>query len=68
MMEKISWTDCVRRVEVLQRVKEERNILQTTKRRKHNWIVHILLRNRLLKQIIEGKIEGRSDGERKQKT
>jgi hypothetical protein len=67
MME-ISWTDCVRRVEVLQIVKEERNIQQTTKRRKDNWIVHILRRNRLLKQIIEGKIEGRSDGERKQQT
>jgi hypothetical protein len=32
-MEKISWTDHVRK-EGLQRVKEERNILQTIKRRK----------------------------------
>ena len=64
----ISWTDCVRRVEVLQRVKEEGSILQTTKIRKDNWIVHILRRNRLLKNVIEVKVEGRSDGEMRQKT
>jgi hypothetical protein len=31
-MEKISWTDHLRNEEVLQTVKEERNILQTMKR------------------------------------
>ena len=44
---------------MLQRVKEERNILQTFKRRKTNWNGHILHRNCLLKHVIEGKIEGR---------
>ena len=29
-MEKISWTDRVRNEEVLQRVKEERNVLRST--------------------------------------
>jgi hypothetical protein len=53
-MEKISWTDCVRK-EVLHRVKEERNIVHTIKRRKANWIGHILRSNCLLKQVIEGK-------------
>jgi hypothetical protein len=33
-MEKISWTDRVRNEEVLPRVKEERNIIHTVKRRK----------------------------------
>ena len=33
-MEKISWTDHVRNVEVLHRVKEERNIIHTIERRK----------------------------------
>jgi hypothetical protein len=56
-MEKISWTDCVRN-EVLHTVKEERNILQTIKRRKGNCIGHILRRNCLIKHVIEGKIEG----------
>ena len=40
-----------------QRVKEERNILQKTERRKAKWISHILRRNCLLKLVIEGKIE-----------
>jgi hypothetical protein len=44
---------------VLQRVKEERNIIQNIKRRKANWIGHILRRNCLLKHVIKGKIEGR---------
>jgi hypothetical protein len=44
---------------VLYRVKEKRNILQTIKRRKVNWIGYILHRSRLLKCVVEGKIEGR---------
>jgi hypothetical protein len=56
-MEKISWTDCVRS-EVLHRVKEDRNILQTIKTRKVNWIGYILRRNCLLKHVIEGNIQG----------
>jgi hypothetical protein len=49
----------VRNGEVLHRVKEERNIVHTIKRRKANWIGHILRRNCLLKQVIKGKLEGR---------
>jgi len=51
-MEKMSWTDRVRN-EVLERVKEERNILHTIKRRRTIWIGHILRRNCLLKHVIE---------------
>jgi hypothetical protein len=51
----------VRNEEVLHRVKEERNIVHTIKRRKANWIGHILRRNCLLKHIIEGKIEKRQE-------
>ena len=40
-MEKISWTDHVRNEEVLLRVKE-RNILDEIRKRKANWIGHIL--------------------------
>jgi hypothetical protein len=56
-MEKFSWISHVRNEEVLQRVKEERNVLQTIRRA--NWIGHIVRRNCLLKHVIEGKIEGR---------
>jgi hypothetical protein len=57
-MEKISWTDLVNNEAVLHRVKEERNILHTIRRRKANWIWHILRRNCLLSHIIEVKIRG----------
>jgi hypothetical protein len=49
----------VRNEEVLDRVKEERNIVHTIKRRKANWIGHILRGNCLLKHVIEGKLEER---------
>jgi hypothetical protein len=49
----------VRNEEVLHRVKEEKNILHTIKRRKANWIGHILRRNCLLRQVVEGKTDGR---------
>ena len=64
-MEKISWTDHVRNEEVLLRVNEQRNILHEIRKRKANWIVHILRRNCLLKQVIEGKIKGRDGSDRK---
>jgi hypothetical protein len=54
----------VRNEEVLHRMKEERNIVHTIKRRKANWIGHILRRNCLLKHVIEGKLEGRMTGRR----
>jgi hypothetical protein len=56
-MEKISWTDHVRN-EVLHRVKEERNIMHTVKRRKPKWICHILCRSCLIKHVTEGNIGG----------
>jgi len=58
-MEKISWTDRVRNEEVLHRVKEERKVLKTIKRRKANWIGHILRWNCLIKHVIGGRIEGK---------
>jgi hypothetical protein len=57
-MEKISWNDHVRNEEVLFRVKEERNILHEIRKRKANWIGHILRRNCLLQRVAEGKIQG----------
>jgi hypothetical protein len=57
-MEKTSWTDRVTNEKVLHRVKEERNILHTVKRRMANWIGHMLHRNCILKHVIEENIEG----------
>ena len=47
----------MRNEEVLLRVNEQRNILHEIRKRKANWIGHILRRNCLLKQVIEGKIK-----------
>ena len=43
---------------MLLRAKEQRCILHEIRKRKANWIGHILRRNCLLKQVIEGKIKG----------
>jgi hypothetical protein len=44
-MEKIIWTNHVINEEVLLSVKEQRNILHEIRKRKANWIGHILCRN-----------------------
>jgi hypothetical protein len=48
--------------EVLYRVKGDRNILHTVKRRKANWIGHILRRKCPLKHVIEGNAEEKIEG------
>jgi hypothetical protein len=57
-MEQISWTDHVRNEDILFRVKEQRNILHEIRKRKANWIGHILYRNCLLQRVIKGKLKG----------
>jgi hypothetical protein len=48
----------VRNEDVLLRVKEQRNILHEIRKRKANWIGHILHRNCFLLRVTEGKIQG----------
>ena len=48
----------MRNEEVLLTVNEQRNILNEIRKRKAEWIGHILRRNCHLKQVIEGKIKG----------
>lgn len=65
-MEKIKWSDKIRNEEVLRRVGEERSILKTIKKRKANWLGHILRRDCIQRRIMEDKIEGkRGRGRRK---
>ena len=51
-------------------MEEERNTVPTTtiKRRKANWVVHILRRNCVLKHAIEDKGKDKSDRKAKKKT
>jgi hypothetical protein len=53
---------------LLHRIKEERNILHTIKKRKANSIGCILRRNFLRNYVIGEKIEGRSDRKKRKKT
>jgi hypothetical protein len=57
-MEKISWTDHVRNEEVLLRVKEQRNILHEIRKRKANWIGHILRRNCPYNGLLKERYKG----------
>ena len=43
---------------MLLRINEQRNVLHEIRKRKANWIGHILRRNCLLRQVIEEKIKG----------
>jgi hypothetical protein len=57
-MEKISWPDHVRNKDVLLRVKEQRTILHEIRKRKANWIGHILRRNFIPQRVTKEKIQG----------
>jgi hypothetical protein len=52
--------------EVLLRINEQRNILHEIRKRKANWIGHILRRNCILQHFIEGKIKGQIEVTRRQ--
>jgi hypothetical protein len=56
-----SWTDRVRNEELVQRVKEVRNNLQTIKRRKAEGISHIWHINCRLRHVFGRKIEGMAE-------
>ena len=58
-MLKIKWTDKIRNEEVYRRVEEKRTLWNTIEKRRTRWIGHTLRHNGFVKNIIEGKIEGK---------
>jgi len=58
-MLKISWVDKVSNAEVLQKVQENKSILDTVQHCKFRWIGHILRHDLLLRDIIEGRMKGK---------
>ena len=58
-IEKISYTEHITNEEVLNRVSETRVLIETILRRKKNWIGHVLRGEGMMKEIIEGKFDGR---------
>jgi hypothetical protein len=58
-MEKISWTEKKSNEEVLQMVGEKMTLVNAIVCRKKNWIGHILRHDGLLREVIEGKMDGK---------
>jgi len=58
-MEKISWLDTVTNEEALRRLNEDRQILNSIWQRKYRCIGHVLRYDRLLHEIIEGRMKGK---------
>ncbi|KAJ4438583.1 hypothetical protein ANN_14530 [Periplaneta americana] len=58
-MERVKWTDRIRNEAVLEGVDEERMVLKLIRKRKRNWLGHWLRRNCLLKDSLEGIVNGR---------
>ena len=52
---------------MLLRVNEQRNILHEIRKRKANWIGHILRTNCLLQQVTEGNIKGQIEVTRRRR-
>lgn len=69
-MLRISWTQKVRNETVLQRVQMPRKLLQTIKKRKIEYLGHVLRHDRyaLLQLIMMGKVEGKRRAGRKRKS
>jgi hypothetical protein len=58
-MEKISWTYKITNEEVLERVGTGRQLINALRNRKRSWIGHVLRGEGLLKEVIEGRMEGK---------
>ncbi|KAJ4439524.1 hypothetical protein ANN_07648 [Periplaneta americana] len=55
----VKWTDRIRNEAALERVDKERMMLKLIRKRKRNWLNHWLRRNCLLKDALEGMVNGR---------
>ena len=58
-LEKISWTEKLTNEEVLKRVGEERQLVQLLRNRQKKWIGHVLRGDGLMKEVMEGRMEGK---------
>ena len=67
-MEKIKWSEKVTNEQVLDRIGEKRTLINNILRRKANLIGHILIRNCLLHDVIEGQMTEVKRGRKKKNT
>ncbi|KAJ4428389.1 hypothetical protein ANN_24409 [Periplaneta americana] len=59
-MEHVKWIDRIRNETMLERVGEERMKLKLIRNRKRNWLNHWLRRNCIVKEVLEGMVNGRN--------
>ena len=64
-MEKVSWIERKTNEDVLIMVDEKRELLNRITKTKKRWIGHIVRGDGLLKEVIEGRIDGRRPSGRK---
>jgi len=64
-MERVSWKDRRTNEEILNMIGEKRSMVETIVKRKKNWIGHIIRGDGLLKDVIEGRMEGKPVRRRK---
>ena len=64
-MQKVSWVERKTNEDVLIMVDEKRELLDRITKTKKRWIGHIVRGNDLLKEVIEGRIDGRRPRGRK---
>ena len=67
-MGKVKWSDRKTNEEVLQMVSEERSLLCKILSRKKNWIGYVLRGEGLLRDVMEGRMEGKRGRGRKRKS
>ena len=58
-MFKIKWTDKLTNEEVLDIAGETRSLLKTIKNRQQKWMGHILRHDNMLRDMIEGRVDGK---------
>ena len=58
-LEKISYVERITNEEVLRRVGENRQLMNVIRSRKKNWIGHVVRGEGLLREVIEGRMEGK---------
>ena len=59
-IERITWTDHITNDEVLERVQENRQLINLIKERQAKWIGHVMRSDTLLKDILEGRTKGKA--------
>ena len=58
-MERVSWMDKITNEEILNKVGEKRQLISVIRNRKKNWIGHVLRGEGLLREVMEGRMEGK---------